>query len=417
MHIQNKPDKSAIEEVYQTAYQSRQTDVPREQIAVQTQHSGHPHLPTPMPISNAPSPNAGSNTRTAPRGHAVAPAVTQPSSSTSHAAASRRRAFEEEMTRLQRDEAAAFQLLDMPQQYDLKLLAKKYRKAALKYHPDRVRRHAHNLPASQVAQIEGMFEKVTKAYLLLMERHTQQEENRPFYELRDRSRAAVKEQARHQQSTGTQIPDSSSRVRLRGSGDQFDVKLFNKIYDDHRLHAPSDSGYGDWFQANNDPNFDPENPPKLFSSRFNKDIFNTTFEQLKRDDPNAEKQLAKREEMGVVVHGSTTAYSALGGGQISDYGGNTASLQYSDLKSAHTTHATLIDTSRVQPENPMFRNVEDLEAHRSQVSHHRSPEETERQSRIQKQQEVEEEQRRERVRYMDQLGAEQEQRLGQLLLR
>ena len=441
MHLQTKPDKSAIEEVYQNAYQSRQQEVPREQIAVQQPTSrDHPILPPPIPITNPPLSSAPHEGRSqhAFLSHAASQHTTthtathtashdrQPAASASrrHAeAAQRRKAFEAEMNRMKRDEAAAFELLEVPRQYDLTLLAKQYRKAALKYHPDRVRRHAAHLSTSQLAELEQMFEKVTKAYLLLMERYTQQEENRPFYELRKQSRTAAKEQQSTTRArpsggpSGVGADKPASGVRLGGSGDQFDRKLFNKIYNDHRLHAPSDDGHGDWFQSNSSPDFDPENPPKRFSSRFNKDIFNTTFEQLKRDDPNAERQLVKRSEMGVVVPGTNTPHSTLGEGRIGDYGGNTASLQYSDLKSAHSTHATLIDAKRVQPENPTFRSIEDLEAHRSQVSHRMSPEETARQALLQKAKEVEEEARRERVRYMDQLGADQERRLGQLLLK
>lgn len=454
IQLQTKPDKSTMEEVYQNIYQSRQTEVQQTQIPV-ANNRGHRQSPSTSPGYRQPQQQQQQQHRTSrspfppplpdplthyPKQHSNTANLTTPpsqpkASHTSHhrhatspewtTQHERRRAFENEMDRLKQDEAAAFELLQMPREYDLRLLAKQYRKAALKYHPDRLRKHAEHMSPSQRASFEGMFEKVTKAYLLLMERHTEQEENRPFYELRKESRQAMDNNttgtthnhSKNSKNTHTQTEDHESartsdngRIRL-GKGDQFNLQLFNKIYNDHRLHAPTDNGYGEWLKHDTD---DP--PTTLFSSKFNKDVFNTTFEQLKRDDPHAEHQLIKHEEMGVIVHGNNTAFSTLGEGGIDDYGGNTASLQYSDLKSAHTTHATLIDASRVQRENPSFRSIKDLEAHRSRVSHDMSPEEAERQARIQKQLEVEEEERRQRVRHMDQLGADQERRLGRLLL-
>ena len=196
------------------------------------------------------------------------------------------------------------------------------------------------------------------------------------------------------------------------NGDKFDVKLFNSIYEEHRLHEPTDDGYGNWLKSENTDS----KPSKLFSSKFNVDVFNTTFDQLKRDDPHAERQLVKRDELGVVVHGSNTAYSTLGEGNVDDYGGATSSLQYTDLKDAHTTNATLIDASRVGA-SPSYRSVKELQAHRSQLQHEASPEAIARQAVLDKRREVAEEERRTRLHHRDQMVEAQHARLQQLLLR
>lgn len=261
-------------------------------------------------------------------------------------------------------------------------------------------KHAEYITSAQRDECKQMFEKVTKAYLYLMEQHSLRESDKPFYELREQSRYDTDEQ---------QTSSNGTKVKLM-DGDQFDVQLFNKLYNDNRLHEPTDEGYGDWLKSTPD-----EDTSELFSSKFNLNVFNTTFDQLKRDNPHSEKQLAKREEMGIVVRGDTTPFSTLGEGAVDNYGGVTGDLQYSDLKDAHTTNAMLIDTSRTQ-QPPQFKSVKEMEAHRSQVSHTLSPAEAELQSFLKEKREREEYARRERLQQRDQMVAQQHQRIQQQLL-
>ena len=245
-----------------------------------------------------------------------------------------------------------------------------------------------------------MFEKVTKAYLYLMEQHNLRESDKPFHELRDQSRHDTEQQ---------QDTSSGTKVRLM-DGDQFDVQLFNKLYDENRLREPTDEGYGDWLKSQPE-----EDTSELFSSKFNLNVFNTTFNQLKRDNPHSEKQLVKREEMGIVVRGDTTPFTTLGEGVVGDYGGATGDLQYSDLKDAHTTNALLIDTSRAQ-QQPQFKSVKEMQAHRAQVSHTLSPAEAELQAYLKEKREREEHARLERLAQRDTLVTQQHQRIQQQLL-
>ena len=72
--------------------------------------------------------------------------------------------------------------------------------------------------------------------------------------------------------------------------DNFDANLFNKIYEDNKISDVYDEGYGDWM--NKGPTS--ENQQKLFQNGFNKDMFNSTFEQYKKEHQEKNKhQLVK----------------------------------------------------------------------------------------------------------------------------
>ena len=391
LHI--KPDKSSIEGILQDAYEKRQCDafVPPDRTKQAPDRHAHHRASVPIhpPVAQ-------------PHQHHTPPRQTLVQKTPRiRAQQERRKQFEAELRSLHDDQETAYKLLGVSQEYTLRELAKNYRKGALKYHPDRLIKHAEYITTAQQEECKRMFERITKAYLYLIEQHNLRECDKPFYELRDQSRVDTDEQ---QQQTST-----GAKVKLM-DGDQFDVQLFNKLYDDNRLHEPTDEGYGDWLKESTDGD-----TSELFSSKFNLDVFNTTFDQLKRDNPHSEKQLAKRHEMGIVVQGDTTAFSTLGEDVVGDYGGATGGLHYSDLKDAHTTNATLIDTTRAQ-QPPTFRSVKEMEAHRSQISHTLSPAEAEVQSFIKEKRKHDEHARRERLEQRDQLVAQQHQRIQQQLL-
>ena len=97
-----------------------------------------------------------------------------------------------------------------------------------------------------------------------------------------------------------------------------------------------------------------------------------------------------------------------------DFGGASGSLQYSDLKEAHTTHATLIDAGQVHA-GEGFDDIKALEAHRARLSHQRSEADIARDALRTREAELAEEARRARLARRDELGAAQQARLGGLL--
>ena len=405
IQMQFKPDKSSMEGILQDTYQQRHNDA-------------YVPLAQPIPSSNLNNTHNPSRTSTPPNithNHIQLQQTSQTLSS-QHASTkkqnhlhetnqasitSRRKQFQDELNQLHNNtKEDPCELLGVTQNYTIRELAKKYKKKALKYHPDRLLKHDEYMTCEQKEHCKTMFDKITKAYLYLIEQHALKESDKPFYELRKQSQNDAEEQSTHSSGTKVKLMD----------GDKFDVELFNKIYDENRLHDVSDDGYGEWLK--NDVK---ENTSKLFSSKFNMNVFNTTFEQLKRENPHSEKQLVKRNDIGIITRGDTTAFSTLGEDNIDDFGGVSGLLQYSDLKDAHTSNATLIDASRV-PQQPQFKSVKEMEAHRSQIKHTISPEEAEIQAYLKEKKERDEHARRERLESRDQLVSQQHHRLQQLLL-
>lgn len=382
IQMQFKPDKSSVEGILQNTYQQRENDafVPKGNI-VHSQCTRSQYNTQMSTISQS------SNVKTTP----------------SRKKKTRRQQFEQGINSLKDLKEDAFTLLNVRKDYTLKELAKKYRKSALTYHPDRLIKHSEYITNAQKKHCEEMFEKITKAYFFLIEEFNKRKSDKPFYELRKHS----KEECTQQDANATNPTTTKNKL---GEGDSFNVKLFNTLYDENRLYDVNDEGYEHWMKSD-----DGNDTSKLFSNKFNANVFNTTFEQLKKDDPHGEKQLIAHQEMGVVVHSDSTPYSTLGEGNIKDFTGNTSSLQYSDLKDAHTTHATLIDTSRVK-QQPTFNSIKEMEAHRSQIQHTLSPEEAELQDYLKQKKTVEEEQRLERLEARDKLVSKQHTRIQQRLL-
>ena len=57
-----------------------------------------------------------------------------------------------------------------------------------------------------------------------------------------------------------------SRVNVNMT-ENFDVNLFNKVYDDNKIETPFDDGYGGWISKNH---LEDKEQKKLFSGNFNK---------------------------------------------------------------------------------------------------------------------------------------------------
>ena len=400
VNLQARIDKSSMESVFQQAFQARQMDGGL---------SAEQHVPLLPDARAVPPPPAVPPARTHAQTHAQSRTPTPRHTNATAAPnphAQRYAAYKAELAKLADTEAEAYALLRVPKDYDLRTLAKAYKRAALKYHPDRLRKHAEHLTATQQAELNGMFEKVTKAYLLLMDRFERRQRDRSFDELRSGSRDALEAQ----RATADEA-HRGPKLKLM-KGDKFDVQLFNRVYNEHRLGDVYDDGHGDWLKAEIPTERQTET---LFSGKFNQNVFNTTFEQLKRDDPDAQRQLVKREEPdALVLSSAASTFAQLGEDQVGDFGGASGSLEYSDLKEAHTTHATLIDAGQVHA-GEGFDDIKALEAHRARLSHQRSEADIARDALRTREAELAEEARRARLARRDELGAAQQARLGGLL--
>ena len=113
-----------------------------------------------------------------------------------------------------------------------------------------------------------------------------------------------------------------------------------------------------------------EKQQKMFQDGFNKDLFNSTFESYKKEQ--AEKygtQMVKYEEPEVRISMSNQdSLMVLGRDKVTNFGGQTDNLSYTDYKQAFTDGSTLIDTSTVDISG-RSTSINGIKSQRSNISY------------------------------------------------
>lgn len=301
----------------------------------------------------------------------------------------RRAQFESELNSFSDSGFDATQILGLQSNFSLNELKKAYRRAAIKTHPDR--------PGGN----EEQFEIVTKAYMFLIEKIKREAKDKQYDELK--------------QDYQEFEDDREQRINIDLSK-KFNLDSFNKIYSKNKINEPTDTGYGDIMEAKKVR--EDIDIPNVFSKKFNVNVFNTAFEDLKEEDNN-NMQMIKIDNPAPVNSSNKIHYSELGQGKINDFGSganiyNGNSLQYTDYKRAHVTQTKLINTKNV--ETTEYRNVKELEAARSNISYDMNEEDRLKQAQrkeMQKQQEIE---RKRRLFQRDQNIQDQYHKINQLTL-
>ena len=283
-----------------------------------------------------------------------------------------------------------YKILGIQKNYDEQSLKKAYLKAAMKTHPDR-----GGTPAQ--------FQQVSIAYTLLTKKLKERDNNHSHHELREGAREYV----------AGQLNQPKVNVDMR---DNFDVDVFNKIYEENKIPEVYDEGYGSWMESN--PALE-SGQEKLFQSGFNKDLFNSTFEKYKQEQSqrNPQSQLVKYQEPEVRISATNQdSLMTLGQGKITNFGGTTDNLSYTDYKQAFTDGSTLIDTSTVDL-GQRANSIGDVKAQRSNLSYTMTPEDEQRFA-LQRLQEQQEEQKRiSRLNVYDQKQGEAYEKIHSMLLR
>ena len=235
-----------------------------------------------------------------------------------------------------------YQILKVSKDYDEKSLKKAYLKVAMKAHPDR----------GGSAQA---FQQVSIAFTVLQNKLKERENNHMHNDLRDGSKDYVNNQSK------------TTKVNVNMT-ENFDVDVFNKIYDENKIPEVYDEGYGSWMNSN--PALESEQS-KMFQNGFNKDMFNSTFENYKREQSqrNPQNQLVKYQEPEVKISMSNAdSIMTLGQDKITDFSGNSDNLTYTDYKQAFTDGATLIDINSVDTSG-RTQSIGGIKSQRSNISY------------------------------------------------
>ena len=243
---------------------------------------------------------------------------------------------------------------------DLANIKKAYKKMALKYHPDKVGDKYNN-----------EFQLVTQSYVYLLNKcekineiKTKTSKKVEFVEYTD------------------DVNDSVENIYV--SKDKFDINTFNKIFEKYKLPDAFDDGYGDLYKE--DLNEKPPAENEIFGKKFNKEVFNSQFDNIK--SKKASTDIIEYNEPEALYSSSGSGFTELGLNKVNDFSAN--NLSYTDYRKAHVDETLLIDASKVKFKT--YNSVEQLENDRSKISYKPSQEEILRNSnldRIKKQKEDE----------------------------
>jgi curved DNA-binding protein CbpA len=273
-----------------------------------------------------------------------------------------------------KDKLNPYKILGVTKNYDEKSLKKAYLKKALVTHPDR--------GGSPVE-----FQKVSIAYTLLLKKIKDKENNHDHNDLRNHSQSYMSNQ-------------QSDNIRNVNMTEQFDINLFNKIYEENKEESVYDRGYGDWMKKDNGQKMLQQ--PKMFNKTFNKDLFNHEFEKYKlQQQKQMGTQIVKYDEPQVDISmRGKDSLMILGQNNISDFSGTSeGGLTFRDYRDAFT-NSCLIDTGSVNLEN-RDNNIKEVERTRSNISYQMSERDLRKQQMIKMRMEKEEHDRINRLNQQD----------------
>ena len=289
----------------------------------------------------------------------------------------RKMEFQTKLKLFENQNIDALRLFQLPKNYTLEQLKQAYKKLAIKTHPDK--------PNGS----KQKFQLVTKSYFLLVEKHKKRQQDKQYMDLRNESQKYIEKQ---RQNVGSNIHMDKEK---------FNVKLFNKLYEQNKLDDPNDKGYEDWLRNDEEV----VEQPKIFSDKFNINVFNTMFEKMKdREIENANNEVIQYRQPNAVV----SAERNMNYTDIDIYGKHNTNftkavrgrekLGYTDLKDAYTK-TKLINTSQVQMKQ--YKNLDELERERSNIDYEMSSQQIEMNRRQKIEDERRERLRKERIRERD----------------
>ena len=190
-----------------------------------------------------------------------------------------------------------------------------------------------------------------KLVQLLLKKLEERDSDKIHNDLKSSSKDFIKDQ------------QSSNKRNVNMKGDNFDINLFNKTYDENRLKDDfADDGYGDWLKEK-------EEETGVKMDQFNKTKFHNEF--LKQKKKKVGRKLQKYAEPEELVSMSNKdSIMILGKEKVSSYSGESNGLAYRDLREAYT-ESTLIDTSSVDL-SKRKNNIKDYNLQRKNTSHQMS---------------------------------------------
>ena len=282
-----------------------------------------------------------------------------------------------------------YKILNLSKNFDEKTLKKAYLRAAMKSHPDR-------------GGSPQAFQQVSIAYTILQKKLQERDNNHDHNDLREGSTKYVSQQ------------QNQPKINVNMT-ENFDVDVFNQIYQDNKIPEIYDEGYGSWMKES--PAIESEQG-RMFQSGFNKDMFNSTFEKYKQEQSQRtpQNQLALREPDVRISMSNQDSLMTLGQDKITNFGGQTGNLGYTDYKQAFTDGSTLIDASTVDISG-RSKSMRGMKSQRSNISYTMTKADEQKQALLRIEEQASEQNRLQRLNKMDKRQAESYEKIHSMLLR
>jgi curved DNA-binding protein CbpA len=281
-----------------------------------------------------------------------------------------------------------YSILDLSSSCSVGELKKKYKRLALKYHPDR-----------NNGKTDEEFKLITQSYLYILnnrkkENYLQEKVNKDvvYQEYQDN------------------INESRENIHL--DKDNFNVDKFNKIFNQYKIPSVYDEGYGDIMsQKSNSREKIKANSGEIFGNSFNIDVFNSTFKNEKKNNSN---KIIKYEEPKAINLSNNMGFSELGVDKVDNYGVKNEGLGYTDYKLAHQDENMLINTDSVKVKS--YQSINHLKADRENISYDLSEENRRRIDMMKRENEEKEGRRLHNLQNHDRIAGEQFNRINHLMI-
>jgi curved DNA-binding protein CbpA len=264
---------------------------------------------------------------------------------------------------------------------------KSYRKMALRHHPDK-------------GGDEKKFRVITQAYLYLMQKLKEASSNSNHTDMKQQA-----EEYFNQIKPGSQQPVVVEDGKLN-------LEQFNKVFEENKLQSAYDKGYGgdNWGEDDEEVI---ENG-KIFSDNFNLDVFNKTFSDVKSKKVKNNQVIEYKRPEALVS--SNLAFEEIGVDEINDFSsGLNSKTGYTDFKKAYTKGAVLEYDEKFKRKD--YRNMDELQRERDNISYNLSPEEAELEKRMKFEQELEEKRRVKNQISQDRMLEQHHKRVNQLFIK
>ena len=281
-----------------------------------------------------------------------------------------------------------YEILGVTKNFTLEELKDKYKRVAKRVHPDR-------------GGSQKLFNLVTLAYKKLVEEYKLKKINKQFNELK----TDFSNYSDTQNNTQKRNPEFS---KPQYQSNDF-REVFNRTYDNHKVHSAYDNGYGNFMIESDGRREDIDIAKKVNNMK----QFNSAFEAEPLNNYNR-RMIVYKEPEALPSSSKSLKYTELGVGKIKDFSSSTNNLDCTDYKAAHSMNR--LADPRMMNNRRNFNSIDDVQADRSNISYQMSEEDLRKQAIKQKKERIKEIRRQERQTQMDIQSQKNFERVNKLLL-